>query len=400
MATVLGPDINVFWKDPYLNAQIQSKRAQLEGLLAASKTYRTVALDIKTFGEPYRQNLLALIRYFYKAASEVCDAAKSDAGLISDSESNGSVYTNDEMPTTNTRTDALSQCVLELEEELKRIKAIFIWLNEGTEIDSLVVPHAQVLELFMEGILRSLANSPSPNLATFQTAIRDTFTVRELDKRIAKESRNSTIGLPRVVFVCMKHKLAACSADQWGAFKGFDKEMRTLRNSRYANVDMKEEMQHQREKVSNRFDSVSETLHKTSDIQLRAKKQTLDKNEYNEFVRAMYRTPVFVSDNGDKPLVPEIGFCHFEESARAFWAANKKEKMFTETSRCWKCRFLYLYDVPQKGAENDTGLKPEEPSQAAWRCNEAWCCAEDLCHYRCWDARDFYPLPYLNAAGR
>jgi hypothetical protein len=72
---------------------------------------------------------------------------------------------------------------------------------------------------------------------------------------------------------------------------------------------------------------------------------------------------------------------HREELRRSFHASGAK--IFQEMSRCWKCRFMYHYQIPRPGSTNCTGLTAEEPTQTSYVCNSALSCAEDLCHQRC-----------------
>ena len=59
----------------------------------------------------------------------------------------------------------------------------------------------------------------------------------------------------------------------------------------------------------------------------------------------------------------------------------------TPMSRCWKCRFVFQYQVcrPGTAAAGSDGVPAEDPRGTSWVCNDPFVCAEDLCHYRCWD---------------
>ena len=281
---------------------------------------------------------------------------------------------------------------------LTAIATVLILLGENLDQDLtaapnnpgfLIVPNAQALELLVACILQVLPiNANLGDLKARMVASRVVF--RQLVNAQPLNSR-AHVGLPVVVFVCMTDRLVAFSKDKWDALKTYENALRDFRYRRFSIDPIVDSMVDKRHAVFNRLTFIQDWCElNVATFRNRANACTLTPNEYNLVVASIYETrPDGPLDNnsvqGGQPLGRTFGYNHRPESGRAFRASG--QEMFMEMSRCWKCRFLYQYDIPRPGQLNNTGLIAEEPTQTAWNCNIPLCCAEDLCHYRCRDTR-------------
>lgn len=188
----------------------------------------------------------------------------------------------------------------------------------------------------------------------------------------------------------MAERQVGCNGDEWKTFDDFNRDARGRRRNRFVDVDWTDSIRDTVVQSNTRIGYVI-TWFSDNDENFgrRAQNKSLSIKGYNHLVTSMYNAggnypPLDTAKPGGKPLPGRFGYNHLNESGRAFHGLGAD--MFTEMSRCWKCRFVYHYQVtrPMTSKEGSDGLTAEDPRQTSWIWNKEFKCAEDLCHYRCW----------------
>ena len=400
MATIEVRGYRYYLVEPYLDASKENQYILLESLLAACINYFNMALDLEDCQLPEadveRGRLVTLIGHFYRGVQHLHIHITSFSSSI------------------DQETDAILDAILERKTALGAVLELLgekqgpPWHSHDS--DAHRIPNAQAFELLVSCVLKTLAaNASLGGLKTRMMASRVVLSQIEKGSLVPRVRRDT--GLPKIVFVCMKHKLVACSADQWGDLKRLNTEFRAFRFQRFdANPNEREVLVRRQKSASERLQLVTDWFNSgVTDFKARSKRRMLDKHEYNQLVSCMYATRSYGpaedgTKEGGRPLGPKFGYDHLRESGRPFHASG--EDLFKETARCWKCRFLFQYDIPRPSRPNNTGLSPEEPTQTPFLWYQELKCAEDLGHFRCWVASgkpkitdctnlDFLPYPSL-----
>ena len=182
-------------------------------------------------------------------------------------------------------------------------------------------------------------------------------------------------GLPSVLFTCLSQRDAArtplcvvgTSLDQWFS-KPFTDVSRVWRKGRFpkenpATVQLA--VDGARNKA--RFDSVFR-----------------EDYDFNQLNNAMFTEPRYPA-----PLPQRSGFLCSREVGRSFAgrplidrSTRAHRKMYQEMCRCWKCRYMYHYNVNAE-SEPTGSLERESPAQTSVHCNIQFNCAEDLVQSQC-----------------
>lgn len=166
------------------------------------------------------------------------------------------------------------------------------------------------------------------------------------------------------------------------------REAKKWRRARFVDVSRSKRMELYGNKVRNAFteivgeildaakaDGVSEKakeLAEAKDLERDIRANQLTPTQYNAIARKVHER-LGKSMKMDYPT--RCGFNHRGEFGRPFHGHGPE--IFTEMSRCWKCRFLYFYDV------NAASLEREHPQQTRFSANRGLECAEDLVHHQC-----------------
>ena len=181
----------------------------------------------------------------------------------------------------------------------------------------------------------------------------------------------SNIGLPAVIFSCLGHNdsegnpiiVIGTSPDGiiW-------REMAIWREARFDNPTDRNYLQNIGRTAGEAFDkAVDRAIITISGFEERFRQspktwtdrdfESLNDQVYQELARWPY------------------GANHLSEAGRSFRGCDNN--MFSEMSRCWKCRFGLHWDLDPRGLER------EHPSQTALVANRPLNCAEDETAYQC-----------------
>ncbi|KAL8787467.1 MAG: hypothetical protein Q9195_007759 [Heterodermia aff. obscurata] len=370
------------WVIPYARTQDATVRdAWLALALSACRNKYWMAIDLASLpldaNTAPRQDLIQWLVYYFRAFTDL--SAKS-------------------RETTHRKQQTSISPGLQdlLDSDLRMLRAVLLFLDGTLSLDGqsnltpdpekkgyLLLPKAQPLELLIDCVLKSKSNLQ--NLGALKDEMLKLDTVhRQLELGIVNQGVKE--GLPKVVFVCFDDLIVSCSLDDWS--DPAQEHRKDLSNARTARFPVQEQktLNYLRDLIAARFGFVEGVL-TSQDLtySIRAGLRILSRQEYNNFVQYMYQETTDIPNDTSKvegrPIDHQIGNNHLHEAGRAFHGSG--EMMFTEMSRCWKCRFLHHYKTPRPGEVKTTGLEAEEPTQTTWNPNKALVCAEDLCHVRC-----------------
>ena len=102
-----------------------------------------------------------------------------------------------------------------------------------------------------------------------------------------------------------------------------------------------------------------------------AKRSQVQRSEWNYVTRAVFSRLRDIGGNLDQPIGQRgYTYDHSAETGHVFFACG--EKMLRPLSRCWKCRFIFNYNV------NDGSMDVEDPATTVFTANDALNCAFHL----------------------
>lgn len=178
-------------------------------------------------------------------------------------------------------------------------------------------------------------------------------------------------GLPFVLFICVSHQpqlIVGTSSPKWFQFRTLHQKSREWREQRFANLTTKDYLRTCGGRVQAAFNQMRVVPRRAKLIRkCRGMKHLVTQSEWLSLENSVQQ----ILRESEGPYA----FNHSQEGGRAFVATGPD--MFSPMARCWKCRFLHLYRV------NNKGLPDEMPYQTSFAANNVLSCAEDLCHHFC-----------------
>ncbi|PVH93258.1 hypothetical protein DM02DRAFT_733221 [Periconia macrospinosa] len=385
-------DYSQCWSGAYADSKSPTdKDLKIKTALAALSNYSWIAADLGGCDQvpetsEVRQDLSLWLVYYYKAFDELATTAETKANQLP-----------------NNDTSISKSDIASLRENLRFMKDMLTYaIPEVEKINierkpnnTMKVPRAQPMELLAQCIIENVGAANIANLGHFKAAMSETFIVRQ--QHVCPDGYELYVsGLPKVLFLCLTHGNAKCSADFWR--DGAEPHRRALLKARKERFRLEHEVEEDTtlfnagRMIYARFDAIKK-WQKEKGINL--DKGLLTPAQYNQVVRWMYTNSEQELDVKAPGLELTFGCDHRNEVGRPFAGCGRK--MMNEMSRCWKCRFLYHYNIPRPGDANTTGLIAEEPTQTDFTTNHGLACAEDLAHHRCWNWNyNLHPLAPTN----
>ena len=195
--------------------------------------------------------------------------------------------------------------------------------------------------------------------------------------RAGSEAWNT--GLPTVAFVRLGQSLVVgTSAPYWKALQTFWTNAKECRDARIPPAH-RTELEMCGAMAQEAFKHVvthQGGLNIIKNALNEATRSQMQRSEWNYVTRAVFSKLRDIGGNLGQPIGQRgYTYDHSAETGRAFFACG--EKMLRPLSRCWKCRFIFNYNV------NDGSMDVEDPATTVFAANDALNCAEDLAHCLC-----------------